>query len=418
MKNKHANHALELLHIRFGPTHPVMVGAPMRPYQMCTKTVMDTTDPDIVFDENGVCQYYEQVREAIRSGVRKGPEGEKALEDTAESIRRDRRHSRYDSIIGLSGGVDSTYLCYLAKELGLNPLIVHFDNGWNSSTAVRNIEATIRYCGFDLYTFVMDWEEFRDIQRAYFLASVLDLEVPTDQMILGALLRIARRFKIKHILSGNNLITEMLLPKSWYYPKFDATNLRDIYRKFGSGRPLRAFPSYGLTEQILNETLLRLKIHMPLNLMHYRKNDAIEVMTQKMGWEYYGGKHYESIFTRFYQGYILPSKFNIDKRKAHLSNLICAGEITRDEALTELSQPTMPPELATSDKIYIAKKLGWTEEEFEQVLRLPNRRHEDFATDQRNRRIQRRLMRTAQPLTRRVKSVLKFASSIRSSAKH
>ncbi len=375
-----------------------------RPYQICTKTIMDTSDPDIHFDEDGICNYWHEYHATMASKPQ-GMDQEKLLAETIAHVKQRGRGKKYDCILGLSGGVDSSYMAHLAKEYDLRPLVVHFDNGWNNELAVANIEQIVTKLGFDLHTFVMDWQEFRDLQRAYFKASVLDLEVPTDHMIFGALYQIASKHKITSFLSGNNVATEWLLPKSWYYSKFDIVNLREIHRQFGE-RPLKVLPALGVWHRAYYDLVRGIRDIKLLDLVPYNKSAAKEFLKSEFGWRDYGGKHFESIFTRFYQGYILPRKFNIDKRRAHLSNLICSGELTRDEAITELHKPTYDPQIQDQDKAYVAKKLGWSDIEFEKILCLPNREHGEFGSDRGQRNFYMQIMRTAKPVTRIIKKVL------------
>lgn len=348
-------------------------------FQVCTRTVMDTTDPDITFDEHGVCNYWYEYQDFVRT-LPAPAERDRLFREAIDRIKAEGRGRKYDCIIGLSGGVDSSYLAWLAKENGLRPLAVHFDNGWNTELAVSNIELLVSKLGFDLETFVMDWDEFRDLQRAYFKASVIDLEVPTDHMILGALYRRAASHGIKVILSGTNNATEWLLPRAWHYRKFDLVNLKAIYRKFGE-KPLKKLPALGVFEQAYYTHVRKIRSVALLDLIDYRKDDAKRKLMDDLGWRDYGGKHHESIFTRFYQGYILPVKFQADKRKAHLSTLILSGQMTRDEALRELQQPTYDEDVQRRDKAYVAKKLGFSAEEFEKVLTQENVAHEVYGTD-------------------------------------
>jgi len=370
-------------------------------YRICTRTVMDTTDREITFDEEGVSNHWHEYQATTRTQLLPPDQAKVELERIVGKMRLWGRKSRYDCVLGLSGGVDSSYLAHLAVELGLRPLLVHFDNGWNTELAVSNIERLVKGLNLDLYTFVMDWPEFRDLQRSYFKASVLDLDVPADHMIFGALYKIARAHGLKVILSGGNVVTEAILPRTWYYPKFDIANLRDIQRQFGTV-PLRKLPAMGLTQMIYYGAVRGIIQVKLLDLVTYDKEAAKALLTEKYGWRDYGGKHYESIFTRFYQGYILPRKFNIDKRKAHLSNLICSGQKSRSEALEELLQPTYDLHLQAEDKVYVAKKLGFSDDEFEALLSLPNREHREFATDARWRERYFRFMRSVQPLTSRI----------------
>lgn len=368
-------------------------------YQVCTRTVMDTTDPDITFDENGVCNYWHEFQ-AFKAKLPTPEQRERMLAETVERIKASGRGRKYDCILGLSGGVDSSYMCYLAHELGLRPLVVHFDNGWNSELAVANIEKLVAKFGYDLETFVMDWEEFRDLQRAYFKASVIDLEVPTDHMIFGALYKVASKHNIKNILSGYNYATEWLMPRAWLYSKFDITNMRAIHKRYGEA-PLRKLPALGAWNMQYYAKLRGIRLVPLLDLVGFSKSEAKRLLVEELGWRDYGGKHYESVFTRFYQGYVLPKKFGIDKRKAHLSNLVLSGEMTREQALRELQQPTYDEDLQQQDKEYVAKKLGFSAAEFEAVLSQPNRPHEEYGTDQRQRQFIERIGSVVRKLRRR-----------------
>ena len=354
-------------------------------YQECTVTVMDTSDPEIRFDQDGVCHYVGEYRRHIES-LPSEDERRVRLESILKHIRAGIGRSRYGCIVGLSGGVDSSYLTAKAHEWGLKPLVVHFDNGWNSELAVKNIENVVRRLGLDLETVVIDWESFRRLQRAYFRASVLDLEIPTDHFIFAALNQLARRKGIKAILSGHNDATEWLLPSSWYYSKFDATNIRDIFKHHGEG-PIVKIPLLGVWQQARDHHLRGIRQVQPLQLMpSYSREGAKRALVEGVGWRDYGGKHHESIFTRFYQGHILPKKFGIDKRRAHLSNAILAGAMTREEAKAELERPPYDEELQQEDKMYVAKKLGFSDDEFAALLEQPSRSHHHFRTDERARR--------------------------------
>lgn len=378
------------------------------PYRMCTKLVMDTTDPDIRFDRNGVCHYWHEYQQVIAS-MPQDEERTQLLQKTIADVKRRGKRKRYDCILGLSGGVDSSYMAYLAKQHGLRPLVVHFDNGWNNELAVSNIEKIVTKLDFDLHTFVMDWHEFRDLQRAYFKASVLDLEVPTDHMIFGALFQIASKHGIRSILSGNNIATEWLLPKRWYFSKFDLVNLREIHRQHGTSK-LKNLPALGAWERTYYQQVKDIQDIKLLDLVPYSKREAKRFLISEFDWQDYGGKHYESIFTRFYQGYILPRKFNIDKRKAHFSNLIVAGEMTREEAIAELEQPPYDPILQSQDKSYVAKKLGFSDEEFEKILSLPNRDQREFGNE---REKYMHILRWIRPFTRIAKIILRKWNKLR-----
>lgn len=373
-------------------------------YRQCSMSVMDTiADPDIRFDQNGVCNYYHEYVAAEAQYCLKGDVGQEKLKQIAQQIKRSASGKKYDCILGLSGGADSTYLALLAKRLQLNPLLVHFDYGWNSELAVQNIEQATKQLGFDLYTFVMDWPEFKELQRSFFKSSVLDLDVPADHMIFGALFKTANKFGVKYLLSGNNVWTEHTLPTSWNYNKFDLVNLRHIHRTF-SKQPLNHLPALGVWQHAYYHLVKGVTSVQLLNYVDYNKDIIKREISKALNWRDYGGKHHESVFTRFYQGYILPNKFQIDKRKAHLSNLIFAGQLTKQEALKELALPPYPLEMQKQDKMYIAKKLGFTLQEFENLLALPNVDHRVFKTDAAQRKTYFRMMRLLKPITRIIKN--------------
>lgn len=348
-----------------------------RPYQQCSMSVMDTIgDPEITFDENGVCHYYQDYLKAEETYVLKGKAGEAKVEEWVKILKENGRGKKYDCLLGVSGGVDSTYLAYKAKELGLRVLCVHFDNGWNSELAVQNIEHIVSKCGFDLYTYVINWEEFKDIQLSFFKAHVIDIEAVTDIAIFAALDKICSDHKLNYILDGRNVVTEEVLPDNWTFK--NTVNLKDIHDKFGTV-PLKTYPIMN----IWRETYLRLfqpfvSVQL-LNYLPYHKKEVKQIIMKELGWKDYGGKHYESVFTRFYQGYILPKKFNVDKRKAHLSNLIFSGQITKEEALEELKQPICSAELIKEDKEFALKKLGFSEAEFDAYIAHPPIPHTNYA---------------------------------------
>lgn len=376
-----------------------------RAYQQCIISVMDTiADPDITFDEKGICNYYYEYLEAERTQGFKGEEAEQKLLSIIGNIKAAGKNNRYDCVVGLSGGADSTYLALLAKRYGLKPLLVHFDYGWNSELAVQNIENAVKILGFDLYTYVMDWVEFRELQRSYFKASVLDLDVPADHMIFGALFKTANKFNIKYLLSGNNVWTEHTLPKTWNYNKFDLVNLKNIHAAF-SKKTLQKLPALGLWHYAYYQLVKNIRSVQLLNYVSYNKEEIKDTIIKELDWRDYGGKHHESVFTRFYQGYILPSKFHIDKRKAHLSNLIFAGQLSKPAALRELASPPYNLQLQAEDKEYVAKKLGFSEKEFENVLTQPNRDHKEFGTDEEQRKMYFKIMQMIKPLTSLIKKI-------------
>jgi N-acetyl sugar amidotransferase len=339
---------------------------------------MDTSDPEIAFDSNGVCQHCREA-EAMLGRLPRGAAAECMLAETVEEIKRAGAGRPYDCIVGLSGGVDSTYIVYRARQLGLRCLAVHFDSGWNSELAVKNIEQTVRILGVDLYTFVCNWDEMRDLQLAFFKASVPNCDIPQDHAIVAALYKVAKKLKIKTILTGNNLASESILPRAWVYNYLDLRHIKSVLRRFGHGR-LRDYPRQNFFDYYLFYPKLHgIRSVRFLNLIEFNKERAIGELQTQLGWRYYGGKHYESVFTRYFQGCYLPKKFGYDKRRAHLASLIVSGEITRDQALAELqSNPYAESALAREDHIFVAKKLGLTPEEFSAIIAQPNRRHLDY----------------------------------------
>jgi N-acetyl sugar amidotransferase len=345
-------------------------------YQQCSLSVMDNiADPNITFDEQGICNYYYEYVEAEKKFVKKAQEGEMAFNSIIRQIKKDGQGKAYDCILGVSGGVDSTYLAYLAAQQGLRVLCVHFDNGWNSELAVKNIENIVNKLGFDLYTYVIDWSEFRDIQRAYIKAGVIDIEAITDIAIFSALDMICKEKKIKHIIDGRNVVTEITLPSAWVYK--NTSNLKDIHNKYGE-IPLKTYP---LMSPIRRRIVAKTKPFASwplLNYIPYLKSEVKNLIIKELEWRDYGGKHYESVFTRFYQGYILPQKFKVDKRKAHLSNLIFSGQLTKEQALVELQEPIYPSEIFATDYDFVLKKLGFTKQEFDQYIAAPAISHENF----------------------------------------
>jgi N-acetyl sugar amidotransferase len=350
-------------------------------YQTCKRCVMDTTDPKIEFDENGTCNHCKKYDEFVEMLILPKKERKVKLEKIIEKIKQDGKGKKYDCIVGVSGGVDSTYVAYLAKKFGLRPLAIHLDNGWNSELAVGNIERVLNELDIDLYTHVIDWKEFKDLQLSYFKASVVDIEVATDHAILAMMYKIANEMNIKYILIGVNVVTEGIMPKSWVYVKKDLKNLKSIHKKFGSVK-LKTFPKLSLMFEIYCKFIKGIRPIPLLNYIDYNRKEAKEILSNKLGWKDYGGKHHESIFTKFYQLYILPTKFNIDKRKAHLSTLICSGQISREDALKKLKESLYKKEELERDKEYVIKKLGLTNKEFKELMEMPIKSHYEYGSNE------------------------------------
>ena len=347
-------------------------------YRQCALSVMDTiADPDISFDEKGICNYYYEYKKAYSDKVFEGAVAKHKLDEIVAKIKEAGKINQYNCIMGLSGGVDSTYIAWQAKQLGLRPLAVHFDNGWNSELAVMNIQNIVQKLDIDLYTYVINWDEFKDLQLAYLKASVVDIEAITDHAIFATLYRLAGEKNIKYILSGTNVQTENTLPRSWIFPKSDHINIKAIHKQFGT-LPLKTFPFMNAKVKRYYMEVKGIKSISLLHYFTYNKNEVKALIAKELGWRDYGGKHYESVWTRFYQGYILPTKFGIDKRKAHLSDLIFGGQITKEEALHQLEQPIYDAGLLKQDMAFVLKKLDLSEKDFSAIMQLPKRSHYDF----------------------------------------
>ena len=354
----------------------------MKGNQTCIKCVMDSSDPSITFNNKGICKYcceYERILKRMKISKEKT---QKRLDAIAEEIKSYGRGHDYDSLLGLSGGVDSSYVAYLAKQMEYRPLLVNVNNGWDSKLAVENVKLLVDKLGYDLYTYTINWQEFKDMQRSLLKASVIDIEILSDHVITAALFKIARENKIKYILTGGNIATEYGMPKAWVWRKQDLSNIKAIQKQFGT-KKIQSLPTFSTWQRVRNAIFKQIRYIKLLNYIDYRKNEAIEILSSSFGWQYYGGKHYESIFTKFYQAYILPEKFDIDKRKSHFSSLIRNGEMTRNEALEELQKPPYEPKELHNDMEYVINKLGFSKDEFEEIMQLPIKSHTDYPSDER-----------------------------------
>ncbi len=347
-------------------------------YRECSRCILDNIDyPEITFNEVGVCNMCESYDEMSAKHILIDSKKKTELKKLVDEVKEQGKDLEYDCIIGLSGGVDSSFVAYEAKHLGLRPLIVHLDNGWNSELAVKNIENIVRKLGFDLYTHVINWNEFKDLQLSFFKASVVDIEVLTDHAITAILLKMASKHGIKYILSGENIVTEGRLPPNWVHFKNDLINIRDIHKKYGRV-PIKTFPTLGIGKLFYYQKIIGISTIPLLDYIDYNKQKAKEIIMNELEWRDYGGKHYESVFTRFYQSYILPVKFHADKRKSHYSTLICSGQLTRNEALELMKLPIYDQLKLNEDKEYVIKKLGLTEKEFDEMMKQPIRQHTEF----------------------------------------
>jgi N-acetyl sugar amidotransferase len=341
---------------------------------------MDTTDPDIVFDGEGQCDHCTGLLEIMGATDYREKYNEATLQKLVAKMKRDGRGKEYDCVLGLSGGVDSSYAAYLLKEFGLRTLLVHMDNGWNAEEAVLNMKNIADLLGFDYESYVLDWEEFKDIQLAFLKASVVEADTPTDIAILSALHQVAAKYSVKYIISGGNLATEGILPRRWHYNAKDMRYLKSVQRQFGTRR-LRKFPFFGFAKECWYKFFKGIRMVYLLNYVHFSKAEAKEVLEEKLNWRYYGGKHYESRYTRFIQSYLLPLKFNLDYRKATLSSQICAGEIGREAALAQLNQPINEGEIE-KEKNFVAKKLGISRQELEDIIQLPSKSYRDYPNNE------------------------------------
>lgn len=351
-----------------------------REYQICKRCVMDTTDPDIIFDENGYCNHCTNAIKLLEKiNYFETEIKSQKLKTFVKKIKSETKNKKYNCVIGLSGGVDSSYLAYKVKELGLKPLAVHVDNGWNSELAVMNIENLVTKLDIDLVTYVIDWEEFKDLQISYLKASVIDIEVLSDNAIAVGIRKLQKKFDVKYFLSGTNAAAESIMPVSWYYPiKFDTLNIRSIYNAYGNKLKLKSYPLFSLPHY-LKARYFSKNVNIPLlNYIDYIKEDALNILSKEIEWRDYGGKHYESKITQIYQAYILPIKFNVDKRKAHLSSLICSRQITREQALETLKLPVYNKRKLNEDIEYLMKKLELNKPEFDIIMSLPPKSHFDY----------------------------------------
>ena len=372
----------------------------------CKRCVLSNSeDPQIHFNSNGICNHCISYEKQINSFPFEQKDREKLLHYEIEKIKRSGHKKEYDCIMGISGGVDSSYLSILLKEFQLRPLLIHFDNGWNSELAVNNIERIINKLEFPLYTYVVNWNEFKDLQLSYIRSGVLDWEIPTDHGFYALLHNQAFKRNIRHVISGHNIVTEGILPKCMRWSKLDVANIKDIHSKYGSEK-LKTFPMMPFYKSFYYKKFFNLNFISPLNYLEYNKTNAKNRLVNEYGWRDYGGKHYESIFTRFYQGYVLVEKYGFDKRKAHLSTLINSGQMTKEEARKELDNPIYDELLLKEDKKYVLKKLGLAENEFNKIMKERPVSHLMFKSYESGLYIKHeRFMKKIKPLTKLLKKL-------------
>jgi N-acetyl sugar amidotransferase len=357
----------------------------IRNYQICSNCIMDTSDPKIVFDQRGWCDYCNNFYSTIKPGWKNSQKNSFALEALAKRIKNEGRGKDFDCIIGLSGGLDSSYAAYVLKmKMDLRPLLFHVDAGWNTDQAVGNIEKLVDGLGLDLYTEVVNWEEMKDLQVAFLRSGIPDQDLPQDAAFFSSLYKFARQYKIKHIITGSNYSTECCRePEEWGgYLGIDTRLFDDIHSRFGK-HPLKTYPLMDiLIYKLLYQKILGLRVHHPLNLVQFVKKDAEDELESLFGWQRFQHKHHESRFTRFYEDYWLPRKFGFDKRRAHFSSLIMTDQMTRQDALDRISHPEMNEHFLAQEFEYVAHKLGLTTAQLQQIFDAPNKTYRDYKNKQ------------------------------------
>ena len=343
----------------------------------CDKCLVDSyIHPEIVLDKYGICDICSIVSNKNQLIENQRKEG--YLDNLLAEIKSNKGNNKYDCLLGISGGVDSAYLALKVKEWGLNPLLVHIDTGWNSELAVDNIKSLIDQLGFELYTVVIDWNEIQDVVRAFMRASVIDIDWANELSAQASLNEVAAKFKIKHILTGHQVATEGWMPSNIVHFKLDLMNFKAIHKRFGE-RKLKTYPTIGFAKTYYYEKIAKIKFYNPLDYIPYVKEDVKKILSEQYGWRDYGHKHYENIFTRFYQGYILPTKFKVDKRIFHYSAMIVSGQLTKEKALELIkNNPYDDLQQLAADKEFVIKKLGFTNDEFEQILNAKPKSHLDY----------------------------------------
>ena len=348
-----------------------------QPYRVCSKTIMDTSDINISFDENGVSNHFYIYDNFKKTTYEKDPY--EMMMENVTKIKSERKNNEYDCILGISGGVDSSYLAhYATKILGFKVLLLHIDTGWNSDIAVQNIKNLAKKLDLELHTYVLEWEVIKDLQRSFFLSGVANLDIPQDHAFSACMYNEAKKNKINYILSGGNMTTESILPKSYGYDSSDSRHLLDIHKKFGR-KKLKNYPIFSLYKRMFYYPIAKsIKTFRPLDYLDFNKDEARALLQKEYGWKDYGGKHCESKFTKFFQNYYLPTKFGFDKRKAHLSSLISCGQLTRDEAIKEIIKPIYDKDEFLIDKEYFIKKLDITHSQYEEVMNSKPKLHSQY----------------------------------------
>lgn len=356
----------------------------MREYQICTKCVMDTSDNNIQFDGNGVCDHCHDFENNVKPNWHTDERGKFELTKIIDKIKLSGKGKDFDCLLGLSGGVDSSYMLHLAvKEFGLRPLVFHVDGGWNSELAVHNINVMIDKLGLDLYTEVINWEEMKDFQLAFFKSGVPHIDIPQDHAFIATLYHFADKYNIKYILNGGNFSTECVqYPMKYYYYGTDMSHINDIRKQFGTNK-METYPfSSVFSHKIYLKYIRGVNVLKLLNYMPFNKEDALILLEKEYGWKPYPQKHFESRFTRFFESYWLPERFGFDPRRVQLSSLIITGQMTRESALEKLQKPAYNPETIEEEFNYIATKLGIEAAELRKYFNMPKKYYWDYKNQQ------------------------------------
>ena len=349
-------------------------------YRICNRCIMDNNvDEFITFDKNGMCNHCRSFDENTAIIPKTEEEKKIKFDELIDEMKKDGKGKEYDCVLGISGGVDSAYLAYVAKSAGLRILAVHVDAGWNTDIAVENIKKLCKKLEIELHTVVVDWNTMKELQRAYMFSGLANLDVPQDHAFLAATYKFAKKYNINYMLNGSNFATEGILPKHYGYAPIDYTNIKDVYRKHGRKLiSLRKYPKMSLLSYSMMYIGKTKRINL-LNYVQYSKKDAIKFLNENFDWKYYGGKHFESRFTRFFQGYYLVEKFGYDKKRAHISSLIVGGELTREQGLIDIEDHSDYPEAQIiEDKEYILKKLDISDYEWDSIMKGVNKTEDDY----------------------------------------
>lgn len=360
-------------------------------YQICTRCIMDNqADPFITFDENGVCNHCLSYDKSIQGLPKTDAEKKEKFDALIAEMKKNGKGKKYDCVLGISGGVDSAYLAYIAQQQGLRILAVHVDAGWNSDVAVENIKKLCSKLDIELHTIVVDWNTMKELQRAYMFSGLPNLDVPQDHAFLAATYKFAKKYGIAYMLNGSNFATEGILPSHYGYTALDFTNIKDVYKKCGRGKiSLKKYPKMSLFTYSLMYIGKTKRVNL-LNYVPYSKQNAIKILHEKFDWNYYGGKHFESRFTKFFQSYYLPKKFGYEKKRAHIASLIVGGELTREQGLIDVADDSAYPEKQMlEDRDYILKKLDISLNEWDKIMSAPNKSEDDYKN---NKKMLKRLM--------------------------